>query len=90
MSYLDFPRINFSGAFTAGPSTINNTNDNYILGQQPLVPGFNPNGNAFFKIGPQPDLPQESCKITSVFGSLHDVGDESPLVGQPVMSTDNW
>lgn len=29
MSYLDYPRIHFSGQFTADPSTINNTPNNY-------------------------------------------------------------
>jgi hypothetical protein len=29
MSYLDLPRINFSGTFQASPSTINNTPNNY-------------------------------------------------------------
>lgn len=38
MSYLDFPRLHFSGLFYTGPGTINNTTDNYI----PNVPLTNP------------------------------------------------
>ncbi len=38
MSYLDFPRLHFSGLFYTNPSTINNITDNYM----PDVPLTNP------------------------------------------------
>jgi hypothetical protein len=53
MSYLSFPRLQFSGAFTANPSTINNLPDNYNEPENPRVPlnpSWNPYGSASFAI----------------------------------------
>ena len=38
MSYLDFPRLHFSGLFFTNPNTINNTTDNYTPGVSLTVP----------------------------------------------------
>jgi hypothetical protein len=59
MSYLDAPRIHFFGKFFADPSTINNTLSNYSL-KPPLVPGWNPDGSAFFRF--------LDCKVSSAVG----------------------
>ena len=48
MSYLDVPRLHFSGSFIAKPSTINNTPTNYdpaTPSTTGLVLAWNPNGN---------------------------------------------
>jgi hypothetical protein len=47
MSYLDPPRIHFSGEYFANRSTINNTLSNYDP-KPPLALAWNPNGSAFF------------------------------------------
>lgn len=57
MSYLDLPRLHFAGLFYTGPSTINNTTENYMLSTElenppgsgqydPNVVGWNANGVA--------------------------------------------
>jgi hypothetical protein len=54
MSYLGFPRLQFSGTFTANPSTLNNLPDNYNDPQNPnripLTPSWNAYGSASFTI----------------------------------------
>lgn len=60
MSYLDLPRLSFAGSFTANPSTINNSTENFSLSEVynnnspgPLNPNsvsWNPTGWAFFTI----------------------------------------
>lgn len=68
MSYLDPPRFSFSGIFTATPSTINNSTENYPLGTQynnnpptalnPQSVWWNPGGWALFTVGAtNPQLP---------------------------------
>ncbi len=81
MSYLDFPRVHFGGTFEAGPSTINNTSDNYKPGQTPLKLLWNPNGNGYIKL--------IDCKITGALTAMAG-GEDSGLLGKPVASTDNW
>jgi hypothetical protein len=82
MCYLDFPRINFSGQFTTGPSTINNTPANYNAANAgSLVPGWNPDGNAFFQL--------QGCTVQTVVTSASGPT-ASELDGTPVASTDNW
>src|SRR5262245_20605475 len=39
MSYLDFPRIHFTGGFQAAPSTVNNAPLNY---KEAIAPGVEP------------------------------------------------
>jgi hypothetical protein len=55
MSYLSFPRLQFSGGFTANPSTINNTPTNYDEPESTnpnaaVIPSWNPYGSASFAI----------------------------------------
>ncbi len=80
MSYLDVPRLHFSGTFTANPSTINNTpanyNPNLVInppGNEGLVLSWNPYGSHAWTI---------SAQVTSFVddgGQLHTGGD--PLIG---------
>ncbi|MEM7356603.1 MAG: hypothetical protein AAF657_37655 [Acidobacteriota bacterium] len=52
MSYLDFPRLQFAGTFTADPSTINNVAGNYNEPEEgsPVQPSWNPYGSATFSL----------------------------------------
>jgi len=73
MSYLDFPRLHFSGLFYTNPNTINNTTDNYTtnvpLTNPPpppdqyneIVAGWNPVGVAQWWL--------EECTVLSAVGS---------------------
>ncbi len=81
MSYLDVPRIHFAGAFTANPSTINNSPANYwATGNTPprtLDPSWNAYGSAAWTV---------DATVTSVVdssGTLHTSGD---IVGAAVQS----
>jgi len=59
MSYLDIPRINFSGRFYTNVSTINNDIANYSRTSIPeRDQGWNPDGTANFKF--------DSCTVTGV------------------------
>jgi hypothetical protein len=78
MSYLDVPRLHFFGAFTANPSTLNNTPTNYNL-QPPLAPMWNPNGSHAWKF--------PNVTVQTVVGP-DGPGAGDPLVGTPVASTD--
>ena len=82
MSYLDLPRIHFAGQFTTGPSTINNQWPNYNLAQALGGVGWNPDGNAYFKLS--------GCTVQSVIDDGTGDGSADTLVGQGVASTDNW
>lgn len=78
MSYLDVPRLHFSGTFTADPPTINNSFANYgynPAAQNPIsiAPSWNPYGSHVFTIDAQ---------VTSFVdnqGTVHTSGD--PLIG---------
>lgn len=73
MSYLDQPRINFTGRFFTNVSTINNTLTNYDpTSQIAMTPGWNPNGIALFKF--------DSCTVTGVQSPC----DDGKLVGASV------
>lgn len=69
MTYLDVPRLHFSGLFFTGPSTINNTLDNYdpttvlvnAQGQYESDAGWNPLGVAQWWL--------EQCKVLSAVGT---------------------
>jgi hypothetical protein len=74
MSYLDQPRINFTGRFFTNVSTINNDLTNYDPNSPVSDPGWNPNGVALFKF--------DSCIVTGVQAP----GDTSGLIGAPVIS----
>jgi len=72
MSYLDQPRINFSGRFFTNVSTINNDLANYDPTSPVGDPGWNPNGVALFKF--------DSCTVTGVQAHC----DDGKLIGAPV------
>ena len=72
MSYLDQPRINFTGRFFTNVSTINNDLTNYDPSSPVGDPGWNPNGVALFQF--------DSCTVTGVQAPC----DDSKLVGAPV------
>jgi mannose-6-phosphate isomerase-like protein (cupin superfamily) len=72
MSYLDQPRINFTGRFFTNVSTINNDLTNYDPSTPVGDPGWNPTGIALFKF--------DSCTVTGVQAP----GDNSKLVGASV------
>lgn len=74
MSYLDQPRINFTGRFFTNVSTINNDLSNYDPSAPVGDPGWNPTGIALFKF--------DSCTVTGVQAP----GDSSKLVGAPITS----
>jgi len=74
MSYLDQPRINFTGRFFTNVSTINNDLTNYDPNSPVSDPGWNPNGVALFKF--------DSCTVTGVQAP----GDNSGLVGASLVS----
>jgi hypothetical protein len=74
MSYLDQPRINFTGRFYTNVSTINNDLANYDPNAPVSDPGWNPNGIAFFKF--------DSCIVTGVQAP----GDNSGLMGASLIS----
>lgn len=72
MSYLDQPRINFTGRFFTNVSTINNDLANYDPSSPVGDPGWNPNGVALFQF--------DSCTVTGVQAPC----DNSKLVGASV------
>jgi mannose-6-phosphate isomerase-like protein (cupin superfamily) len=72
MSYLDQPRINFTGRFFTNVSTINNDIANYDPSSPVGDPGWNPNGVALFKF--------DSCTVTGVQAPC----DDSKLIGASV------
>ena len=71
MSYLDQPRINFTGRFFTNVSTVNNTLSNYDPSST-INPGWNPNGVALFKF--------DSCTVTGV----QSPNDDGKLLGAAV------
>lgn len=71
MSYLDQPRINFTGRFFTNVSTINNRLSNYNPTSQ-IRPGWNPTGVALFKF--------DSCTVTGVQSPC----DDGKLIGASV------
>ena len=87
MSYLDFPRIHFSGRFKASPSTINNTPNNF----NPLV---YPEPNELDKVelywnpwGDNGFYLEEDCVVTQVDyedGTSATSPSEDSIIGQPV------
>lgn len=90
MSYLDLPRLHFSGLFYTGPSTINNTTQNYIPTTDledapdqydPNVAGWNPTGVAQWWL--------DECSILSAVGLAGNVITSSsadPIIGASVQS----
>ncbi|MFT5385503.1 MAG: hypothetical protein ACI81W_002911, partial [Saprospiraceae bacterium] len=87
MSYLDYPRIHFSGTYQASPSTINNTPNNY----NPLIyptPNelekvelyWNPRGDGGFAL-------MDDCVVKQVDyadGTSATTSEQDAIIGQPV------
>jgi hypothetical protein len=85
MSYLDVPRLHFSGTFIANPSTINNTPSNFdpkvaISSQNE---SWNPNGNGNWTF--------LNCQVRSAVnaaGQVYPASGSDPVIGAAVLSTD--
>ncbi len=79
MSYLDVPRLHFSGTFIANPSTLNNTPQNFDPAVTDPFPAWNPSGNHAWKL---------SCQVRTAFDASGAVGILDPIIGAVVRSTD--
>ncbi|HWN10839.1 MAG TPA: hypothetical protein VNO50_16485 [Pyrinomonadaceae bacterium] len=82
MSYLDVPRLHFAGTFSADPSTLNNTPQNFdpatvITSQND---GWNPNGTGHWQF--------LNCQVQSVVYNDGSIGTGDPVIGSPVQGTD--
>src|SRR5882724_2751891 len=87
MSYLDLPRLHFSGLFFTGPSTINNIIQNY----KPGVPLENSSGQYLANAGWDPTgVAQwwlEECTVLSAVGAAGVAAPASdPVIGALVQS----
>lgn len=93
MSYLDFPRLNFSGNFMTDPSTINNDPTHYNdatfspqdqqRGQGASDGWWNPRGMAYWQF--------QNCSVKSVAykdGSIITDASADPIVGLPINGAD--
>jgi hypothetical protein len=80
MSYLDVPRLHFSGTFIANPSTINNTPTNYDPADTQPAPAWNPNGNHFWRF--------TNCTVKSVVFADGKVVNAPQQINATVASTD--
>ena len=85
MSYLDVPRLHFAGTFSADPSTVNNTPQNFdpatVITSQNF--GWNAYGTGQWQI--------LNCNVQSVVyndGSIGSAAGDDPVVGSPVQGTD--
>lgn len=84
MSYLDVPRLHFSGIFIANPSTVNNDPANYNPAVTDPSPGWNFNGNHYWQF--------KNCTVRSAVdaaGKLLKATADDPLIGAAVESTDS-
>ncbi|MEN3334322.1 MAG: hypothetical protein V7641_3687 [Blastocatellia bacterium] len=84
MSYLEVPRLHFSGIFIANPSTINNDRQNYDPAITDPSPGWNSNGNHYWQF--------KNCTVRSAVdatGKLLKATTDDPLIGAAVASTDS-
>ncbi|HEX2831984.1 MAG TPA: hypothetical protein VHW00_03160 [Thermoanaerobaculia bacterium] len=79
MSYLDTPRLTFSGQFTANPSTVNNDPGNYNVAMPLGSVAWNPDGRHNFSLN--------ACAVTSICtdAGLSTSGD--PIIGAQLAST---
>jgi hypothetical protein len=79
MSYLDTPRLTFSGQFTANPSTINNTATNYNIVQPLGSLAWNPEGRHNFSLN--------DCKVTGIVTDTGAATSGDPIIGALLAST---
>lgn len=78
MSYLSYPRINFTGRYFTDPSTVNNDPTHYEEDNDTPSPWQSPNGLHRFIL--------QNCQIVSTIGEKGEVSD--PLVNLPFETTD--
>ncbi len=84
MSYLDVPRLHFSGAYYVDVATRNNATMNYLDESQNL---FNQLGNTTWNPNGQNVIYLRGCKIRSVVDSAgQPISSGDPLVGAPLES----
>jgi hypothetical protein len=92
MSYLDRPRLHFSGRFQTTVSTINNTTKNYDISSfsekntQPAIGqgGWNPNGTAIWRLA--------DCSVRRVCyadGTFATSPADDPLIGAALLGADD-
>ena len=91
MSYLDYPRLYFSGSFKAYPSTINNYTHNYNPNMYPepnqlskVQLGWGPKGDGSFDL--------KNCVVTRVDYDVNHsatTSSEDPIIGQPIAAIAN-
>lgn len=89
MSYLDRPRLYFSGSFKADPSTFNNDPKNFNMtprgGQAPPInPDWNGGGSHFWQF--------HGCRVEAVAyldGTTADDPAKDPVLGCPILSADS-
>lgn len=87
MSYLNVPRLHFSGSFIAKPSTVNNTPTNFDpatpASQAGLVLAWNPYGNHDWQF-----LNCDVQTAVSSDGTVWNSANPEPVIGAAVDSTD--
>jgi hypothetical protein len=84
VSYLDVPRLHFSGIFIANPSTVNNDPANFDPAVTSPSPGWNPKGNHYWQF--------KNCTVRSAVnatGKVFQTSADDPLIGATVESTDS-
>lgn len=82
MSYLNYPRLIFSGTCIVDPSTVNNTPSNYGPTFDNPSQLWNPNGTGNFKF---------KCVVTQVVyldGSIATTAEQDPVIGMALNTTD--
>ncbi|MCI0489674.1 MAG: hypothetical protein L0229_24055, partial [Blastocatellia bacterium] len=82
MSYLDVPRLHFSGVFRANPSTINNTPPNYNPRIKNPVESWNPDGAHQWQF--------QNCTVKAVVysdGTALETSGSDPIISAAVQST---
>lgn len=80
MSYLDLPRLCFTGNFSADPSTVNNTPQNYDPRVTAPNPGWNPTGTGQWQF--------IDCTVQAVYytdGSVCTSAAQDPIIGAAFM-----
>lgn len=83
MSYLDVPRLHFSGSFRGDPSTVNNDPENFNPRVTNPDPSWNPNGAHWWQF--------KDCTVKTVIndaGEAKNSSAEDPVIGSPIESTD--
>ena len=84
MSYLQGPRIHFSGRFQADPSTVNNSPANFDNAAPQRAPGWNPGGSGAWHL--------KDCVVTrAVFtdGSVASESTDDPVVGLSILDANS-